>query len=40
MAYEMVEEALNPFEKEVYRLFDLNIVVNSLGSLRTSVAYL
>ncbi len=26
MAYEMVEEALDPFEKEVYRLFDLGMV--------------
>lgn len=25
MAYEMVEEVLNPFEKEVYRLFDLGM---------------
>lgn len=26
MAYEMVEDALNPFEEEVYRLFDLGMV--------------
>ena len=26
MAYEMVEEALTPFEEEVYRLFDLGMV--------------
>lgn len=25
MAYEMVEEALNPFEKEIHRLFDLGM---------------
>jgi hypothetical protein len=26
MAYEMIEEVLSPFEKEVYRLFDLGMV--------------
>jgi len=43
MAYEMVEEALDPFEKEVHRLFDLGMeqeaTLSCMGVLKGRYKY-